>query len=110
MVPLRDEEQEPEGQGFAWAQRAFTVRWAREVTVHRGREVEALERGPQDGHVGHDFDAQQTGFSSVHPSILPASAIPENQIEHKRTAGYSLRFARIHGLFRESAHDLLVQV
>ena len=89
MVPLRDEEQEPEGQNFAWAQRAFPVRWGREVTVHSGREVEALERGPQDGQVGHDFEAQQTGFSSVHPSILPASAIPENQIEHERTAGQS---------------------
>src|SRR3954468_18133811 len=87
MIPLRDEEEEPEGQDLTWAQRAFPVWRGREVTVHSGREVETLERGPQDGQIGHDFETQQVGFSSVHPSILSTSLIPENQTEYERTVG-----------------------
>ena len=94
MVGLGDEEQEPDGQDFARAERAFPVRWGREVTVQSGREIEALEHGPQDGQVGHDFDAQQTGFGSVHPSVLPTSPIPENQTEHERTAGNNFTTGR----------------
>jgi hypothetical protein len=70
VVPLGDEEEEPEAQDLAWCERAFPVAWGREVTVQSGRQVQALEGGPQDGEVGHGFHAQQAGFGGVHPSNL----------------------------------------
>ncbi len=78
VVPLGDEEEEPDGQDLARGERAFPVERGGEVAVQGGRQVQTLEGGPQDGQVGHDFDTQQAGFGGVHPSSLPTLPFPEN--------------------------------
>ena len=85
VIALGDEEEEPDGQDLAGGERAFPVGRGREVPVQGGRQVQALEGGPQDGQVGHGFDTQQAGFAGVHPSSLPTAAFPENHPEHERT-------------------------
>jgi hypothetical protein len=59
------------------------------VTVENGQQVQALEGGPQDGQIGHNFDAQQAGFVGVHSGSLPTYPFPENHPEHERTVGLS---------------------
>ena len=49
MIALGDEEQEPDGQDLTGGQRPFPVGRGREVPVQGGRQVQALEGGPQDG-------------------------------------------------------------
>ena len=88
VVALGDEEEEPDGQDLAGTERASPVRRGREVAVQGGRQVQALQGGPQDGQVGNDFDAQQAGFGGVHPARLPTSLFLENHPERKRTAGW----------------------
>src|ERR1019366_6491468 len=85
MVPLRDDEEEPDGQHFAWGERAFPVQRGGEMAVQDGGQIQTLQGGPQDGEVGHDFDTQQTRFGGVHPSSLLTPPIPENHPKHERT-------------------------
>src|SRR5439155_3438825 len=87
VVALRDEEEQPEGQDLARAERPFPVGRGREVAVQGGDQIKALQGGPQDGQVGHGFDAHQVGFGGIHPSVLPTSPFLENHPEHERTAG-----------------------
>jgi hypothetical protein len=87
VVALGDQEEQPQGQDLAWAQRAFPVGRGREVAVQGGGQVKTLQGGPQDGQVGHGFDTQQAGFAGIHPASLLASPFPEIHPERKRTAG-----------------------
>jgi hypothetical protein len=79
VVPLRDEEEEPDGQDLARGERALPVERGGEVAVEGGRQVQTLEGGPQDGEVGHGFHTHKAGFGGVHPSTLPASHIPHSR-------------------------------
>jgi hypothetical protein len=85
MISLGDEEEEPDGQDLTGGKRAFPVGRGREVTVQDGRQVQALEGGPQDGQVGHGLHTQQAGLAGIHSSRLPTAAFPENLPEHERT-------------------------
>lgn len=57
------------------------------MTVQGGRQVQALEEGPQDGQVGHDFHTQQARFAGVHPFNLCTCPISEKHPQHERTIG-----------------------
>src|SRR6202021_2823875 len=70
VVPLGDEEEEPDGQDFARGEGTFPVERSGKVAVQGGRQVETEEGGPQDGEVGQGFHAQQTRFGGVHPFSL----------------------------------------
>ena len=87
VVALREDEQQPNGQNLAWRERPFPVARHGKVTVQRGRQVQTLERAPQDRQVGKNFDTQQAGFGGAHPSVLPTSPFPENHHGSERTAG-----------------------
>ena len=87
VIALGDQEEEPEGQDLAGAERAFPVGRGRKVTVQAGRQVQPLQLGPQDRQVGHGLHTQQARFDSVHPSSLLALPIPENHPKHERTVG-----------------------
>ncbi len=89
VVALGDEEEEPDGQDLARGERALPVNRGGEVTVQGGRQVQALEEGPQDGQVGHDFHAQQAGFAGVHPTNLCTCPIPGKHPQHERTVSYN---------------------
>jgi hypothetical protein len=78
MVPLRDDEEGPDGQDFAWGERSFPVRRVGEVAVQGGGQIRTLRGGPQDGEFGHDFDTQRSRLGGVHPSGLLTPPIPEN--------------------------------
>ena len=67
VVGLRHEEEKPNGENLAGGQRTFPVERGREVAVQGGRQVQALQRGPQDGQVSHNFDAQQARFGGARP-------------------------------------------
>jgi hypothetical protein len=66
VMALGDEEEEPDGQDLPRGQRAFPVGWGREVPVQSGRQVEALEGGPEDGQVGYGLNTQQARFAGIH--------------------------------------------
>src|SRR4051794_22582143 len=116
VIPLGDEEEEPDGQDLAGGQRAFPVGRGREVTVQGGRQVETLEGGPQDGQVGHGLDTQQAGLAGIHPARLRPTAFPENRPEHERTVGYVWILANMENavyVYRPTRdcdwlHDLLI--
>ncbi len=109
VVASGDDEEEPDGQNLARGERSLPVERGGEVAVQRGRQVQALEGGPQDGEVGHDFHAEQPGFGGVHPAKLPTPTIPENHPEHERTVCRKCRICD-QGVpqveFRELAHAL----
>src|SRR5262249_56585607 len=87
VIPLGDEEEEPDGQNLAGGERAFPVGRGREVTVQGGRQVQPRQGRPQNGQVGHGLDTQQAGCAGVHSSRLRTAAFPENHPEHERTGG-----------------------
>ena len=87
VVPLGDEEEEPDGQDLARGERAFPVKRGREVAVQGGRQIQTLEGGPEDGQVADDFHAQQAGLEGVHPFNLLTSPISENHPQQDRTMG-----------------------
>jgi hypothetical protein len=70
VVALGDEEEEPDGQDLARGEWAFPVKRGGKVAVESGRQVQALEGGPQDREVGQNFHAQQARVSGVHPFSL----------------------------------------
>jgi len=90
VVAPGDDEEEPDGQNLARGERPLPVGRGGEGAVQRGRQVQALEGGPQDGQVGHDFHAEQPGFAGVHPAKLPTPTIPGNHPEHERTVSEML--------------------
>ena len=76
VVPLRDEEEEPDGENLARCERALPVERCGEVAVESGRQVQPLEGGPEDGEVGHGFDTHNAGFGGVHPASLSTFHFP----------------------------------
>jgi hypothetical protein len=97
VIPLGDEEQEPDGQDLAGGQWALPVGRGREMAVQGGRQVQALQGGPKDRQVGHGLHTQQAGWVGIHSSRLRTAAVPENRPEHERTVGYYLGMKDGHG-------------
>jgi hypothetical protein len=87
VVALGEDEQQPDGQDLAWGQGPFPQTRRGKEAVQGGRQVQTLQRGPQDWQVSHDLNTHEVGFDDIHPSILPASPFLENHPDHERTAG-----------------------
>jgi hypothetical protein len=76
VVPLGEEEGEPDGGNFAGGEVSLPVGVSGEVLVDQLGEVELSESGEEDGDVVHGFDAPQLR-SRGHPAELRPGGISE---------------------------------